>query len=155
MSETRQDLGMDVHGACGEVAVSAYLRVPLDCTIDKFMLGDDQGGVQVRTAERHCYNLIVRPRDFEGHSIVDVFVLVTAEIAPMLKARWADPGCLFIIDPAVVIQGWTWLGEVKDVGKWIDTPKWREQSPFWMVPQNKLLPPELLLEERMNATAQV
>lgn len=61
-----------IEGACAELAVAVWLRIPWAATVDTFRSGYDVGKYQVRWVTKRGYRLILSDKDDPGH----VFILV-------------------------------------------------------------------------------
>ncbi len=111
-----QGLKVHVEGACGELAVSKALGVSWDASVNTFKKFGDLGDIEVRTASKANYCLIVRQADIDSR----IFIL-----AIRLSPREFD------------IIGWI-LGSNAKKDKWLKAPNGREKA--WFVPQDELLP---------------
>lgn len=61
-----------IEGACAELAVSKWLRISWEATVNTFRSGYDVGKYQVRWVTKRGYRLILSDKDDPGH----VFILV-------------------------------------------------------------------------------
>ena len=111
--------GVDIEGACGEMATAKYLGHYWSGSIGNFYAAD-VGKLQVRTTQYANGHLIVHSEDSDDH----VFILVTGKA------------------PAFSIHGWIAGAEAKS-DKW-----WTERTgrPAFFVPGIELAPIETLIQ---------
>ncbi len=115
--------GLTIHieGAAGELAVAEALQIPWDATVNTFKsVADLSKNLEVRTASKSTYRLIVRPDDKDDR----IFILAL-RLAPT-KFR---------------VVGWLPAHEAKK-------PEWLKdyngRPPAYFVPQDKLSPIDTL-----------
>jgi hypothetical protein len=117
----------NIEGACGEMAVARALDLYWGYDVNTFKAGDI-GTLQVRTASRDDYGLIVRPTDRPE----DLFVLVTGS------------------NGVYVVRGWL-SGRAARRDEW-----WRDpggHGAAWFVPADRLHPMQTLLAEMRRQLA--
>lgn len=112
----------DVNGAGAEMALAKYLNVFWSFSVNTFKREADVGTLEVRSSDRHDYNLLLRPGDAQDSS----WVLVTGRVEDRLYR----------------IQGWA-------RGSAIMTPDyWREidngRPGCWIYPSRLLSSPQSL-----------
>lgn len=73
-------------GARGELALSKFLGVKWDATVNTFKRGGDVGKFQVRTTKDHDRRLIIRHDDRDE----DIFWLVTGESPHFIIQGWIE-----------------------------------------------------------------
>lgn len=107
---------MNIQGACGESAVAKMLNIYYSGNIGNLKACDVNNkdrNIEVRTATKDHYRLILHPKDPDE----SIFVLVTG------------------LAPKFSIKGWLFAKEAKQEKYWQDTGNGR---PAYFVPQNDL-----------------
>jgi hypothetical protein len=102
-----------IEGACGELALSKYLGVYWNGSVDSFKSSTDIPGYEVRTRSDHAYDLIVRDNDNDKLR----YALVTG------------------VSPRYLIRGWI-LGTDAKREKW--SQGYGNRPPAFFVPQEYL-----------------
>ena len=108
---------LDIIGAIGELAVAVALGIPFDATVNTWKAPDLGDLLQVRTATKHNYSLLVRPGDKDE----EVFVLTTCENLPDFH-----------------IHGWLWGKEAKQK-QWLRSPHGRPAAYFVPISELNML----------------
>ena len=59
-----------IEGACAELAVAVWLKIPWEATVNTFRSGYDVGKYQVRWVTERGYRLILSDKDTPGHAFI-------------------------------------------------------------------------------------
>ena len=125
----RDDWKDDIEGAMAEMAFCKHFGMYWDGSVNTFKMPDvPNTNIQIRSTDRNLGRLIIR----EGDPANDLYILVVGLI-PNYK----------IIGGLFAHQG--------KLDEFIDNPN--NQSPCWMIPQDKLSPIENLIPENERSLA--